>query len=52
MIITAGGAWNSSTKYKNKKLKEKKGYGWAIATKVVVILGFLYLAGNFADLFK
>ena len=52
MIITAGGAWNSSTKYKNQKLKEKKGYGWAIAAKVVIVLGFLSLAGNFADLLK
>ena len=40
------GLWNSSTKYKNFRLKNQKPYGWSIAAKLYVILNLFTVFGQ------
>ena len=45
------GLWNSSTKYQNSKLKLQQSYGWAIASKVYVVLNLFTVFGQSILLF-
>lgn len=51
--IWAGvGTWKSATNYQYQKLKLQQTYGWASATKVVIVFGFISLLGQLGNLLK
>ena len=45
-ILISISLWNCATLYTNHKLENKQTYGWAIATKILIVLNAFVLVGQ------